>query len=203
MSARAVHGSDIAPPALHNSGYGPPPVVYHCPGIGATYRVEVAGLRRTCTHLWTLQGQTPAQVVAEAAMRILCALQSAESRGEDTTAHSARSGDEAVALQRVAQLATVLRSLGALEPFRGLVRVGVPAPQGSVNEPTAADALWPWLISHPEPDLLRIAWSVCAVSYLAPPLLLWTREPSLTWWRGDQVITLRWLDVPALSRSVP
>lgn len=202
MTTPAMHESDTPPAALHNSGFGRPPVVYECPGVGVTYCIDVTRLRRDCTQLWIGRKPTPAQVICEVATHIASSLQPSASGTEPAQAQRTVQNVETRALQQIARLAAVLRTLGALEPFRGLVKVS-PAgdPARTAHHATLGDA-WPWLIPHAQPELLRIAWSICAVSYAAPPLLLWTREPSLTLWRDDRAITLRWFgDVSPSSRS--
>jgi hypothetical protein len=37
---------------------------------------------------------------------------------------------------------------------------------------------------------------VCAFSYMAPPLVLFHRPPSLRYWRADGWLQIRWLGHP-------
>jgi len=104
---------------------------------------------------------------------------------------------EAEALQAVAQLAQHLARLGYLTPVYGLVswapRVisigGVPVRNDRLGEPL------PWLPAHSDEhdEPIRLAWMVCACSYAAPPLVLFSRTPSLRYWRADGALQLRWL----------
>jgi len=46
------------------------------------------------------------------------------------------------------------------------------------------------------PSTLQLATTLAVFGVYAPPLLLWTRAPSLRWMRGDTVIMLRRFDAP-------
>ena len=93
----------------------------------------------------------------------------------------------------VAALAERVAGLGALESFAGIARTQVVMGDSATNRLEQARGLTlPWLPGGDRHEPLRLAWCVCAVSYLAPPLLLWSRAPSLAWWRADTVILLRW-----------
>lgn len=101
------------------------------------------------------------------------------------------------ALQALRQLAAHLAALDCLIPVYGLVswapRVsaigGVPVRSERLGEPL------PWLPTHSDEhdEAIRLAWTVCACSYAAPPLVLFNRVPSLRFWRGDGVLQVRWL----------
>jgi len=50
-----------------------------------------------------------------------------------------------------------------------------------------------------KPSTVRLATTLAVHAVYAPPLLLWTRNPSLRWMRADTLIMLRCFDAPAAS----
>lgn len=97
------------------------------------------------------------------------------------------------ACANIAELAACVHQLGALPPFAGSARpMWLSGPQHMRRERLGSDTEWPWLPGGDADRTLRLAWCVCAISYLRPPRIDWTREPSLAWWRGDEVIELVW-----------
>ena len=113
-------------------------------------------------------------------------------------------GDEqysmAEALLAIGQLAEHLTTLGRLAPVHGLVEwrarpTGRAAASScAVDEATAL----PWLASldAAHDHAVRLAWLVCAFAYMAPPLVLFHRPPSLRYWRADGWLQIRWLGHP-------
>jgi len=87
---------------------------------------------------------------------------------------------------------------GVLAPFIGVVQR---LPNGERAGPllkavvAASDCAedFPWLGDHASDAIIRRAWSICAVSCMSPPVILWTRTPSLAAWRDGAIYTLRWL----------
>ena len=52
------------------------------------------------------------------------------------------------------------------------------------------------------PAALQLATTLAVYAVYAPPLLLWSRTPSLRWLRGDTVISLQRFDIsPATGRE--
>lgn len=95
------------------------------------------------------------------------------------------------ARQAIAALGARMWGLGWLRPFHGIARC---IPVGTAPAAFATpDLTFPWLPSGDEQRVLRLAWCACAISFLSPPLILWTRPAALTWWRSDTLISLRWL----------
>ena len=93
----------------------------------------------------------------------------------------------------LARLARALRERGQLDHLVGLAshkevpHAAQPA-EGSSEEPRSSAA-----------DFAR---TLVAHSVYAPPLLLWTRPPSLHWWRADVRITLRQFHSPGCLTGI-
>jgi hypothetical protein len=97
------------------------------------------------------------------------------------------------ALAKIVELRERLAALGLLSPFHGLATVqGRTGQRVPARDAKKLEREWPWLPGGDQHGILRLAWSVCAISHLSPPLVRWTRPPSLFWWRGDEIIELRW-----------
>lgn len=200
-------GGDTAPPGLHNSGFGPRPV-FHTVAAGKTYRVDLRGLTHPSLRSAVLRSLTFNQyenIASSAATQLVApgdvyaiadALRITLGGADDGAPRSSwlrpapRSAEEACAA--IARLASRVAALGWLVPFHGLVTANsaIAAPDANT---TVAESHYPWLPTGGDNAALRLAWCICAISYLSPPLILWTREPSLAWWRSDRVIQLRWL----------
>lgn len=111
--------------------------------------------------------------------------------------HRGDSEDDAVAA--LAQLSLQLTQLGALRPVVGLV-TAAPHPGGATDlaramramrKETALAAVDPFIPVMPHQLPVRLAWCVAALSHVAPPLLLWSRPTTLTWWRHETVLQFR------------
>jgi hypothetical protein len=212
----ALRGGDVAPPALHNSGPVPRSVHYTA-GVGATHRLDLG----TLLHEWTelpsdlrspmaltppgprgpsRKNFAPPEKAAGIARFLLDAIAPIRGTEQELAAHRRRVAacegpvkSHAGASASIAALAERVSELGWLKPFHGLVQwKTLDNPSHHARGYIADHTEFPWLPAGDEHQSLRHAWCVCAASYMSPPLLLWSREPSLTWWRGDNVIELRW-----------
>lgn len=217
---------DVAPPALHNSGPGPM-AVYRTGAVGQTFQLDLGTMLRCWTGLPAelrapmacnppgMDGPSPEAFCppdkAAGIARFLLEALAPRSRARATreaherrlaTADAPRDPGER-ARTSIAMLAERVAEMGWLSPFYGLARwQTLNNPVHMTRPGKALQNEWPWLPAGEEHRVLRHAWSVCAVSYMSPPLILWTRPPSLTWWRGDNVILLHWLgraSVPAAA----
>lgn len=119
--------------------------------------------------------------------------------GARAAGNAARSYTEQDALHAIRQLAQRLGELGCLVPIPALVTwlPRSPLPTSPFNKVRVGEPL-PWMPAmHQEPaehaKPLRLAWLVCAYAYAAPPLVLFSRTPSLRFFRGDGALSLRWL----------
>ena len=103
---------------------------------------------------------------------------------------------EETALHALTELSERLAALGWLSPMPALVWwANRHTISGSPFSPTGSGLPVPWLPSKrgERGELLRLAWLVVATSHAAPPLILFTRSPSLRFWRPDGALTMRWL----------
>jgi hypothetical protein len=216
VTGATLRGGDIAPPALHNSGPGPR-TVHYTAGVGSTHCLDLG----TLLYLWTelppdlrspmaltppgpngpsRKNFAPPEKVAGIARFLLDAIAPTRGTEQELAAHRRRvQACEAPgtlhgkACASIAALAERVSELGWLTPFHGLVKWKMLSnPVHMTRGLTAMRTEFPWLPAGDEHRSLRHAWCVCAASYMSPPLLLWSREPSLAWWRGDDVIELRW-----------
>jgi hypothetical protein len=117
-------------------------------------------------------------------------------RGTGAAGNDARSYTEQDALQGIRQLAQRLGELGCLVPIPALVTWlhRSPMPTSPFAKVRVGEPL-PWMpATHSEQAKpLRLAWLVCAYAYAAPPLVLFSRTPSLRFFRGDGALSVRWL----------
>ena len=211
-----IRGGDSAPPALCNSG-PTPREVYRTPAIGQTLQLDFKILCRSKElprFLWPSAGRElrPSQpssagihvspVRANAIATFLLATLSTEPASRRARAMCARAmlggGRRANAATSVyatiASLAERLCELGWLTTFNGLATTVVQDELSHAERIRRARGIvLPWLPRGEEYGVIRLAWCICAVSYLSPPLILWSRTPSLVWWRDDHVINLQWL----------
>jgi hypothetical protein len=160
---------EVAPPAVHCEAY---PQHYAPPEkAGAIAQFLLAALAPT----------HPTRAEREAHARRLASGESSKAPHERASAS-------------IAALAERVREMGWLAPFHGLARWGAVTsnPQHHDRWQFVEKAAFPWLPRRGNHVALHYAWCVCAVSYISPPLILWTRQPSLTWWRGDNAFDLRW-----------
>ena len=116
--------------------------------------------------------------------------------GARAAGSEARSYTEHDALNAIRQLAQRLDELGCLVPIPALVTWlhRSPMPTSPFAKVRVGEPL-PWMpatqAEHAKP--LRLAWLVCAYAYAAPPLVLFSRTPSLRYFRGDGALSVRWL----------
>ncbi len=85
------------------------------------------------------------------------------------------------ALRSITTLACELAGSGLTNDLVGIASEGRGRDIASFILPMGVDILPP----------LEVATTLVAASVFAPPLILWTREPSFTWWRTDCYISLR------------
>lgn len=205
--APAMHAGDVAPHALHNSGPCPREV-YRTPAVGRSYRLDLrmlsgseslpAALRRMVGIVDRDADGSPARHVTpptdvHAIARTLLASLDSDAAAPARVrwrAPKPATADEACTM--IARLAERVAELGWLQPFHGLATVVPFDSSRPTRAPTEYNTEWPWLPGGTAYGTLRMAWNLCAISYLSPPLILWTREPSLAWWRSDVVIELQW-----------
>jgi len=125
---------------------------------------------------------TPARLVIDAAGRALRELEMELPPAED-------GADADHARRCLAALVGGLRGRGHLRRLAGIAF-------HAVREDDAVGA--------PErtPAALQLATTLAVYAVYAPPLLLWSRTPSLRWLRGDTVISLQRFDLsPATGRE--
>lgn len=219
--SRARAGTDSAPPALHNSG-PVAREVYRTAAVGRIFHLDIRtllgwsalprelrrpiryGVHGPGGHLSPEHLISPDKAHGIASFLLdapeLAGPELATGSGSTTPAiqcDAAGRGHEDAnatgpARAAIAALAGRLAGLGWLCPFHGLATSTSTEHGSTARENTDMQNEWPWLPGGKEHSLLRLAWCVCAVSYLSPPLILWSRSPSLAWWRGDEVIALRW-----------
>lgn len=90
-------------------------------------------------------------------------------------------------MARVSAAREALAQRGLLPPFRGLVKLQ--EHRGPGDAPTLPAAL-PWLAGATPHDVH--AWLLVAFAHAAPPLLLFTRAPRLTYCTVADRMSLRW-----------
>ena len=108
---------------------------------------------------------------------------------------------EADALTSIVQLKQRLEQLGSLVSVNALVKWQPRRPfYGAAPVPPPPGNALPWLPEPPAPlrsaemhALIRLAWIICVVSHAAPPIVLFSRTPSLRYWRADGMLSVRWL----------
>lgn len=215
--------------ALHNSGAGPR-AIYRTAPVGSVHLLDLFAELQQFVQLFPLRlrrrfrpvnvdlldrlpvlevipaaTSTPADVVQ--VVTLLLAALTPTTRGATRRASSANPPDhatEAEAIAALVALRTHLETLGALGPVTALVSWVHRSDYGSspfighvVGQPL------PWLRRSrgPKGPLLRLAWIILAVSHAAPPLVRFTRTPSLRYWRPDGALSVRWIGELAPSRS--
>jgi hypothetical protein len=173
---------------LHNCG----PVsreVFRTPAIG---RLTTFDLRRTLLG-WTAgregfdlaaawpedTAHVPAPFVVSIAHEVLCEL--------GIEPPSVEVGEAARARRCLAALVEGLQARGKLRRL-----VGIAFHAARDDDPVVAPAR--------TPSTLQFATTLAVYAVYAPPLLLWTRGPSLRWLRADTLIMLRRFDAPAERR---
>lgn len=90
------------------------------------------------------------------------------------------------AVARLETLRDALTQRGFLTPFYGVVRANE---HDHVHEPFR----FPWLAGHADNQNLTLAWGLVAIACASPPILLFSRQPTLACFRGFSQLTLRWL----------
>jgi hypothetical protein len=103
---------------------------------------------------------------------------------------------EQAALAAITALAARLAEMDALRPLPALVQwADRTSYSHSPFTAAAPGAPLPWLSTDTSTEgaLLRLSWLVVAMSHASPPLVLFTRSPSLRFWRPDGALSVRWL----------
>lgn len=94
------------------------------------------------------------------------------------------------ALAAIGCLRDVLRDHQLLPPFHGLVSC---VTHDYVKELKPL----PWLPCHADDRLAPLAWGLVAIACASPPILLFTRPPSLMWFRPHHSMMVRWFGAGA------
>lgn len=173
--------------AYHNSGCGPRQV-FNTPAVGTAITFDIGTTLRTWQPVaedkqirdkLPLTGVTwiPPDVIDRACSITLDQLGTAP-----TAENGVFTNSRARALKSLELLAAEVCFRGALVGVAGIARA-LPHPPGysPPRYPTELDLRSP----------LEVATTLVAASAFAPPLILWRRPPSLTWWRLDYVIEFR------------
>jgi len=184
---------------LNNSGYGAPPQTFRCPEIGRCHNLDLLAALAAWPDLAAgdlaaleeavQRGNTPldramlvpARIPAATAASIVGGLlQSLGAPGEPVREESAM---EAATLL----LGRLVRHVVGLGWHRTLLGLGSPLPLSPAT----------WRVGEPPAGPLQpsesVALTVAAFAVFRPPLLLWTRAPSLDWLRVDMRIAIRQL----------
>jgi hypothetical protein len=190
MTRERGNAPDASQHRLHNCG----PVsreVFRTPAIGelVTFdlRRTLLGWAKRRAGLGMPDGWTdgavplPAAVIAAATSRVLSVL------GIEPPPHGAGT-DAGHARRCLGALVGLLEEAGLLRDLVGIAFHTVRAAEAPADPARSTST-----------EELARALAVYAV--YVPPLLLWTRTPSLRWFRGDTLITLRRFEVPASRRS--
>jgi hypothetical protein len=104
--------------------------------------------------------------------------------------------DLGVALAAITSLKSHLQTCGQLTPFTGIAR-------WSANGSPSISPRAPWIADSDKAPLEQLAWQLVAISHAAPPLVLFSRSPSLEYFRDAGVLTLRWFGARTSERSNP
>jgi hypothetical protein len=185
MSARREEEPSGTLAALHNSGPGTREVFVTSP-VGHVTRFDLATARAG----WEAAGH-PACASGEArdrpapyAVPMAAALSAIDAALQPRAA--ARQAAEARHL--LAVLIETLRAEGALDDLHGIARAEARGPLAPPKPPPPVSAL-------------ELARTLAVHAVFAPPLLLWSRSPSLRWMPSKHLLTLRRFDRPAAGRD--
>ena len=102
--------------------------------------------------------------------------------------------DLGVALAAITSLKSHLQTCGKLTPFTGVAR-------WSANGSPTVSPRAPWIADSANAPLEQLAWQLVAISHAAPPLVLFSRSPSLEYFRDEGALTLRWFGARMSERS--
>ncbi len=171
-----------------NSGCGPREV-FRTPELGRKIDFDIGEVlarweptARDTKIRGTLDVRRGARIAAETIERVTdvaleaLSVPSAIPSGRQSTTVAQR------ATHNLDRLATVLKQRQTLSYLVGIAQ-DVAAPERDLSRTSYAgrEAVNP----------LQVATTLVAASVFAPPLLLWDRAPSFTWWRLDRIIVLR------------
>jgi hypothetical protein len=177
--------------ALHNCGAGPREV-FRTAAIGRLERFDLEGARHAWHRRELLVRETGESL--EAGNRVdpissTASLTAAVLRelGVPVPLTPETEGD-VQAKRLLGTLVEVLRDRGALDDLGGI------AFHEQRSQGTQCPA--PCIVST-----LEVARTLAVYAVYAPPLLLWSRSPSLRWMRNDTLIALRRFDPPAPRRG--
>ncbi len=207
-------------PSLHNSGPAPGHV-YSTGAVGTEMSLSAQQMVRALLaqvrirrvlryyHWHEARYLSPAFIsgAAYAALCLLCADKHHPARGDlKRIALSLRDipklvaapqpSDLETALAALASLKSHLQARGQLTPFTGIAR-------WSANGSPTVSLRAPWIADSANAELEQLAWQLVAISHAAPPLVLFSRSPSLECFRDAGVLTLRWFGARTSERSNP
>ncbi len=173
--------------AYHNSGCGPREV-FNTPAVGTAITFDIGRTLRTWPPVAEdrlIRDKLPLSGAAWISPDIIdraCSITLDHLGTGHTAGHGIFTTARARALKSLELLAAEVCVRGALVRVVGIARALLHPPGYSpACHLTELDLRSP----------LEIATTFVAVSVFAPPLILWRRPPSLTWWRLDHVIEFR------------
>jgi hypothetical protein len=175
---------------LHNSGAAPREV-FRTAAIGRVVHFDLAGARDT----WDRAGRI-AREVGESARKVggvpsvihACLTAAVLQELGAEVPLVAENEPDAQARRLLGVLVETLRGRGALDDLVGLAF--------HEQRTDASTSVVP-----DEVSTLEMARTLAVYAVYAPPLLLWSRSPSLGWMRSDTLIGLRLFDSPALGEA--
>lgn len=195
-------------PALHNSGPGPLSVFRTAP-VGTTHLLDLFGELHARDGLPPALRAVFAPQVTTYARRgkhsvLIPAAPVAPAGVVHVVAHlrAALPEPARIAIPRTIAASDAIAALEALRAHVAQLGALVPATALVDWQPRYDNATPPWTdhrVGQPLPwlsgvaSLLQLAWLVCAVSHVAPPLIRFARTPSLRYWRPDGALSVRWL----------
>ncbi len=185
-------GLDKGKPAprasYRNSGCGPREV-FRTPELGRRIQFDIGEAlarweptARDETIRGSLNVRRGARIRAEIIDRASSVALEALSIGASVSTRNPVTTAAASAAQNLAFLATELEKRSAFSHLVGIAQ-SVSAPKRDLSRASYE--------GNAEIDPLDFATTLVAASVFAPPLLIWDRAPSFTWWRVDTIIALR------------
>jgi hypothetical protein len=181
MSARREEGPAGTLAALHNCGPGTREIFVTSP-VGHVARFDLAAARAgwmAAGHPAGAGGEAPCRSAPHAVpMAAVLSAIDAALKPRAAARHAAE------ARRLLAVLIETLRAEGALDDLHGIARAETRGPFGPMKPPPPVSAL-------------ELARTLAVHAVFAPPLLLWSRSPSLRWMPSKHLLTLRRFDCPA------
>jgi hypothetical protein len=165
---------------LHNSGPGRPPEMYRTPGVGARFRLDYVRLLRT----WP--GATPSDAAAlEDVLRRRVAIPRALVARYARRIAAALGGDGLFTPRRDEATAS-LADLALLVDSLGLTR-GMVLTARTIDRHHKVNTE---LRGAPPATHEQVAVALVTVAVCSPPLVLWSREPSLARLQTNELLVL-------------